>query len=110
MFAAENSPGRSARVLLVDDDRMSLFFTEQNLVDLGYRVTSCQSGAEALDLMGHEPSGFAAVLLDREMPQPDGMAVVRKMGRDPALAGIKFKNIIDDRVLSHGVKKFHVRK
>ncbi len=64
------SPG--ARVLLVDDDPAVLAVTERLLTRLGYAVTACSSGAEALAQIVAAPYAVDLVLTDQTMPGMTG--------------------------------------
>ena len=57
-------------VLLVDDDPSNLALLERALRGRGYRLVSCQAGAEALELARRERPTL--VLLDVVMPAMDG--------------------------------------
>lgn len=77
------------RVLLADD---------QDLVRAGFRVLvdtaedlevvgEASDGAEALALLATRP--VDVVLMDIRMPVLDGLAATRRIGADPALAGVR---------------------
>ena len=70
---------QSQNILAVDDDPTSLFLIEQQLLDLGYEPTCVGSGAEALALLQERPDEFGAVILDRMMPEMDGLELAREM-------------------------------
>ena len=76
---------KTPELLVVDDDRMSMMLLYHQLRDLGFEVTALNSGQDALDLMDQAPERFDVVLLDRMMPQPDGMAITKEMARRPTL-------------------------
>lgn len=82
--APEQSASR--RILAVDDDQMALFMVESQIGDLGYEVATATNGREALKAL--EDQRFDLVLLDRMMPEMDGLAVIRRMKAAPALAEI----------------------
>ncbi|WP_189688011.1 PAS-domain containing protein [Pseudorhodoferax aquiterrae] len=79
--AAEAAPGRiaaQALALLVEDDAEVRQVVCRALVDLGYAVLQAESGAEALEILGHA-QGIALVLSDVVMPgEVDGRAVARQ--------------------------------
>lgn len=66
-----------ARVLVVDDNRTSRLMARKALLQLGCRVTEADSGLQALELL--DGDRFDLVLLDIEMPEMDGLAVLRWM-------------------------------
>jgi CheY-like chemotaxis protein len=69
----------SSRVLVVDDDPTSLFLIEQQLLDLGYDAICVSSALEGLHRLEDEPESFGAVILDRMMPDMDGIAAAGEM-------------------------------
>lgn len=69
-----------ARVLVVDDNRMSRLVVTKSLRQLDCDSTEVASGLEALDRLKSE--NFDLVLLDIEMPDIDGLEVLRRMRRD----------------------------
>jgi DNA-binding NtrC family response regulator len=68
---SNNSP----RLLIVDDEPVALKNLEHVLDREGYQITSCGSGAEAIEHMEHE--SFDVVLTDLKMKQVDGMQVLK---------------------------------
>ncbi|MGH3991464.1 MAG: response regulator, partial [Pseudonocardiaceae bacterium] len=64
------APGRSARVLLVDDEPDNLVALKAVLEPLGRELVTATSGEEALKLLLQEK--FALILLDVRMPGLDG--------------------------------------
>lgn len=77
----------NARLLVVDDDPFVSALLEQILVSAGYHVTLAADGQAALDLFRTAPA-FDTVLLDRQMPGLDGLAVLRHMKATPELKDI----------------------
>jgi adenylate cyclase len=76
----------SGSVLVVDDDRVNRKLLARTLVTLGHRVAMAASGREALDhMLADEPD---IVLLDVVMPGMDGIAVLERIKRDPALRAV----------------------
>jgi CheY-like chemotaxis protein len=63
----------SGRVMVIDDDK-DMCDTVANIVDsLGYSVTSCCSGNEALDVLGRAgKDDFHAIIIDAIMPDMNG--------------------------------------
>jgi CheY-like chemotaxis protein len=58
-------------VLVVDDERICRAVTSQVLRKCGYRVTTCESGAEAIELL-RRGTEFNLLLTDVMMPDIDG--------------------------------------
>lgn len=86
MGTAGGGPGLSGpAVLVVDDAADLLLLYEEVLGSAGFAVTRAAGGAEALALVGPQ---HAAVVLDLQMPEVDGWAVLTRMRADPALDGV----------------------
>ncbi len=63
------------RILLVEDEDLVRQVTREMLEDLGSRVVTVSSGAEALETYRADPKGFDLVLLDVTMPGMSGVEV-----------------------------------
>ena len=70
-----------ASILIVDDDRASLFGMEEVLQSLGARLVTASSGEEALRCVHQEE--FAAILMDVRMPGIDGFTTARMIREQP---------------------------
>src|SRR5215475_4744848 len=81
----DNSHGE---ILVVDDDAMSRRVLGQLLSAAGYNCRVCKDGAEALDTIHDKPP--SVLLLDFDMPGPNGAEVLRRLrsDEDPAVAQI----------------------
>ena len=67
------------RILVVDDNLVNLKVAEKQLQKLGYRVDLAGGGKAAIEaLFG---THYTVVLLDCEMPQMDGYAIVAEIRR-----------------------------
>jgi CheY-like chemotaxis protein/nitrogen-specific signal transduction histidine kinase len=76
----------AARVLVVDDDPLTLRFLCAVLERAGYRVQPASGAAEALALYTAGPQPFDLVVADIVMPQTNGFDLVRRLqGQDPAV-------------------------
>jgi DNA-binding response OmpR family regulator len=74
------------RILLAEDEEIIAVVVRDLLSAHGFRVVVCADGATAWDCLQADGEGFDVVLLDREMPQMDGMALLQRIKNDPALA------------------------
>ena len=70
-----------ARILVVDDVPENVRLLEAVLEPHGYEVVSATDGHRALELA--ESAKPDLVLLDVMMPQPDGLAVCRRLRERP---------------------------
>ena len=73
------APPRSARLLIVDDEKGNLEVCQETLQAQGYEVRACVSGREALEHLG---SGrYDLVITDLSMPGMSGIDVARNVKR-----------------------------
>jgi phosphoserine phosphatase RsbU/P len=77
-----------AEILVVDDDAMSRKVLAQLLVSAGYNCRVCEDGSEALQIVHARPPSL--LLLDFDMPGPNGAEVLKRLRSDqhPAIAQI----------------------
>jgi len=67
----------------VDDNSMNRIMLSRYITKLGYQATLVENGRQALEKLQAEP--FDLVLLDVEMPEMDGYAVLEHLKADPHL-------------------------
>ena len=72
----QNSLGN---ILVVDDDDVIRDMVEEWLATRGYSVTTASDGNEALGLLDAESDAFDLMILDRNMPNLDGLGVLHKL-------------------------------
>jgi len=71
--------GGGGRILVVDDEVEILDACTMGLTALGYEVTACSRGEEALRLFRAAPHGFDLALTDATMPGMTGPDLVREL-------------------------------
>ncbi|MDP3638076.1 MAG: response regulator, partial [Azonexus sp.] len=72
-------------ILVVDDEPIGREMMAENLLCEGYQVLQADSGEAAWALIEATPERFDAILLDRLMPDMDGIEVLRRMKARPEL-------------------------
>jgi len=72
-----------ARLLVVDDNKVNRLLLARSVERQGYRVSLAENGRVALEKLHSEP--FDLLLLDIEMPELDGFAVLEQLKADPQL-------------------------
>jgi len=84
----EMSDCSHAEILVVDDDALSRRVLAQLLTTAGYKCRVCKNGSEALENVHAAPPSL--LLLDFDMPGPNGAEVLRRLRSDhnPAVAQI----------------------
>ena len=75
-------------VLIVDDEAINRLLLNEYLNDAGYDPVEAEGGTQALEILNNEPDRFAAVLLDRMMPDMDGLTVLKQMKQSDGLKDI----------------------
>jgi two-component system OmpR family response regulator len=89
----------SVRILVVDDDRNAAEFLLKGLREAGHVVTHAANGRDGLFLATTEP--FDAVVLDRMLPQIDGLTILRTLRAshiDTPVLVLSALGEVDDRV------------
>jgi adenylate cyclase len=74
------------RVLIVDDNKVNRLLLSRHIDLLGHRFALAENGRVALEKLQSEP--FDLLLLDIEMPELDGFAVLEQLKADRALRDI----------------------
>lgn len=72
-----------ARLLVVDDNKVNRLLLARSLGQLGHRADVAENGRVALEMLRGTP--FDLLLLDIEMPEMDGFAVLAEIHHDLAL-------------------------
>lgn len=68
------------KIVVVDDEREIVNLLERFLIKEGFEVVKCYGGKEALDFINSEGTANL-ILLDRRMPEIDGIAVLKELER-----------------------------
>lgn len=93
----------SARILVVDDDRVILELASIILRSAGYSVKTASDGMHVLNLLAEEPCDL--VLLDFMMPGKDGLAVLREIKEPfPDIAVIIFTGMGSEDIAVSAMK------
>ncbi len=92
------------RVLVIDDDRITLRVIEASLKRLNYEVITANSGEAGLKLVKSEMPDV--VVTDKMMPGIDGFEVTRRLRRDPSLAHIPILVLTGEQELEDKLAAF----
>ncbi len=73
------------RVLIAEDNEVNQLVVREMLELVGMQVTIAENGRRAIEILrAARPGGFAAVLMDLQMPEIDGLTAARVIREDPA--------------------------
>ena len=81
-------PDPKITVVAIDDERVALMVLRTTLEKQGYRVLTAAGGQEGLEVLEAHVSEVQAILLDRLMPEMDGLEVMAKIRQHPELSRI----------------------
>ncbi|MEO5337412.1 MAG: response regulator [Magnetospirillum sp. WYHS-4] len=76
------------KALVVDDNRLNRELLSGQLAAMGYEISTASDGAEAWDFLRQAGDTVDVVLLDRRMPNMDGMELLGRMKADAELSSI----------------------
>lgn len=75
-----------ARLLIVEDEPVNLNLLVENLVEEGYETDTATTGEEGWRKIEAARGAYDAILLDRMLPDTDGIEILRRMQEDEELA------------------------
>lgn len=73
------------QAMVVDDSRAMRLILRRFLTGLGFEVTEAGSGVEAFEALSKGPAP-QLVLVDRHMPEMDGLELLERVRAEPAYA------------------------
>lgn len=74
------------QAIVADDSRAVRMILARTLKDLGFEVREAANGREALEMLADGGAGVRLVLADWNMPEINGLELVRRLRQDPRLA------------------------
>lgn len=75
----------NARILIADDDAISIHVLQKYLTDAGYEVIAVADGQQAWSLLQESPENFNLLIMDRVMPHLHGIDVVKQIQNNTLL-------------------------
>lgn len=76
------------KALVVDDSRAVRMILAKTLKELGFEVREAANGKEALDVIEVERSAVTLVLADWNMPEMNGLDLLKRLRRNPELSSL----------------------
>ncbi|HVN35604.1 MAG TPA: response regulator, partial [Casimicrobiaceae bacterium] len=93
-------PYRNLRYLVVDDDPDQRYLIARTLNTMGLaNVSEAKSGREALEVLARAEEPVDVVISDLQMPDIDGMELVRKLGEMGLPVSVILVSALDDVLL-----------
>lgn len=77
-----------AKALVVDDSRAIRMLLVRALKQVGYEVQEAANGREALEMIEAGNSEVKLVLADWNMPEINGLDLLKRLRRNPALSSL----------------------
>ncbi len=77
-----------SKALVVDDSRAVRMILAKTLKEIGYDVREAANGREALDIIEAERTALNLVLADWNMPEINGLDLLKTVRKNPALASL----------------------
>lgn len=76
------------KTLIVDDSRAVRMILAKTLRELGHDVVEAANGREALEAVEHEKQSITLVLADWNMPEMNGLELLKRLRAQPDLAAL----------------------
>ncbi len=99
----EMSTANNSQILIVDDDALSRKILAQVLTSAGYNCQVCGDGAQALEIIRTRPPSL--LLLDFDMPGPNGAEVLKQLRSDQHQAVAQVPTIM---LTAHGSEESEI--
>lgn len=75
----------SHKILIVDDEPLSIEALRHYLTEAGYEVDEAENGVVAYAMLSQDPNRYSAVVLDWMMPELSGIELVEQLQRSELL-------------------------
>jgi two-component system chemotaxis response regulator CheY len=89
-----------SKALVVDDSKTIRTIIRRILSGLGYEVLEAENGLAALGVIETEKAAVKIVLADWNMPEMNGLELVKRLRQDPELASLKVMMVTTETEIS----------
>lgn len=89
------------KALVVDDSKAIRMILGKTLRELGYEVREAANGKDALAVMQAENNSVSLVLADWNMPEMNGLELLKRLRQDPDLASLVVVMVTTETELQH---------
>ena|SRR3990167_7175706 len=76
------------KILVIDDEPVCLTLLSEYLTDSGYEAMAINKGLEAWEILSKAVHNFSVIILDRLMPDLDGMTLLERIKKHSLLRAI----------------------
>jgi two-component system chemotaxis response regulator CheY len=90
-----------AKALIVDDSKTIRVILGRILRELGYETCEAATGLEGLKVMESEKTKVNLVLADWNMPEMNGLEMVKRLRQDSELASLTIIMVTTETEISH---------
>lgn len=90
-----------ATALVVDDSSAMRKILRKTLVELGFDVREAENGRKALNLLAKEPAPISLSLVDWNMPEMDGLELLKNLRKAPEFGAMVVIMVTTDTELAH---------
>jgi two-component system chemotaxis response regulator CheY len=85
----DESGAMMSKAMVVDDSKTIRIIIRRILIELGWEVCEANNGREALAVIEPQKAAVSLVLADWNMPEMNGLELVKRLRQDPELASLK---------------------
>jgi two-component system chemotaxis response regulator CheY len=89
------------KALIVDDSKTIRMVLARILRELGYEVCEAENGKDALKMIQSEKAAVNLVLADWNMPEMNGLDLVKHLRQNPELASLKVIMVTTETEVDH---------
>ncbi|EGU60394.1 putative diguanylate phosphodiesterase [Vibrio nigripulchritudo ATCC 27043] len=91
---------KEKQIVVIDDSQAILMVMKTMLLELGFaNVVTSSNPRKALDLIRNHPEKYSAVFTDLNMPDIDGMEVIRQLGESRFSGGVCIISDMEKRII-----------
>jgi len=89
------------KALIVDDSKSTRMILGRILLELGYEVCEAVNGQDALKVIESKKAAVNLVLVDWNMPEMNGLDLVKHLRQNPELASLKVIMVTTETDVDH---------
>ena len=89
-----------SKALVVDDSKTIRIIIKRILIELGFEVLEAVNGVNALEVIAPHKAVVKLVLADWNMPEMNGLELVKKLRQDPELPSLKIIMVTTETEMS----------